>query len=172
MEAHILILIFLVLLLIRQSCRLWREKKYSAMIECAWDSRIRVIEIESQLISTDPQGNARSFVSILSSICLDKESLIRLHGLAESEHRATYTETDLKTEIIEMFGNAAAELVYEAVIKTSMAAVLLAGKRHGEYIDNKKVAEPELDAAYVFRFKDNPECLNILSNPEIRFATA
>ena len=71
MEALILILIGV---LVSQSIKLWREKKYSEMVESSWRYRVRVAQIESELIFLDRQSSARKFVSFLANICSDKES--------------------------------------------------------------------------------------------------
>ena len=171
MEA--LIIIFLVTLLIVQSIKLWREKKYSEMVECSWDYRIRVAQIESELISIDPESSARKFVSFLANICMDKETLIGLYDLAESSQQSEYlTEADLKKNITDLFSEDYSALVYEASIKTGMASILLAGKRHGELISKKQAKRPEPEITYIFKLKDDPKYMDSLSSHEGRVAIA
>ena len=170
MEALILILIGV---LVSQSIKLWREKKYSEMVESSWRYRVRVAQIESELIFLDRQSSARKFVSFLANICSDKESLINLYDLAEAVDYSDYLPIeDFERNIIDLFGKDYSNLVYEAAKKTSMASVLLAEKRHGESISRKKSKKPDPELTYIFKLRDDPEYMSKLTEDKGMIAIA
>ena len=88
----------------------------------AWQSRLKVLELEQQVVKLAPDSPAEAFIVFLADIVFDESRMRQVHEQAQNYQRTTTTtESELDAYFAERFDRQHLKIVKDAVLHTAIA---------------------------------------------------